>query len=234
MIHRTARERLLFEAREAAEGVESLEGIRGHTATLERSAHGPARIVRILHDGAVVSWSFSLEPGEARPGFYPEGVPLFPDTRCELTWDCESGLVVKWQGQLDPSHQAEFRENLASFSERVGQMKSRGKEAAAGLTPDQIKGVLRSMAPPGLEEAVALRVGEIIAFHEGAGWGLESGPGPGPIVKVSLKRGDTERSVVATTVGTTLIVLSEQVPGSMESHRDGPTPPRVGLRLTME
>jgi len=55
MIHRTARERLLFEGREAAEDVESLKGIRGHTATLGRWAHGPARIVRVSHDGALVT-----------------------------------------------------------------------------------------------------------------------------------------------------------------------------------
>ncbi len=96
MIHLTARERLIFEARDVAADVEILEGIRGHSATLERSKSGPARMIRVWHEGAVVSWTFSLEPGEARPQFYPQDVPLISDMHCEMAWDDENGLVVKW------------------------------------------------------------------------------------------------------------------------------------------
>jgi hypothetical protein len=234
MIHRTARERLLFEAREAAEDVERLDGIRGHTVTLERSAHGPARIVRVWHDGAVVSWSFSLEPGEARPAFYPNDVPQISDAHCEMTWDNESGLVVKWREQLDPQRQAQFRQNLKSFSERVEAMNAKMMTPDSDLTREQRTEALMAMASPGLEDDVASRIGDIIAFHEAAGWSLESRPGPGPVVKARLKRGDTERSMVATTVGAAVIVLAEEGPDSRGSRNDGPTAPRVGLRLTME
>jgi hypothetical protein len=234
MIHRTARERLLFEAREAAEDVESLEGIRGHTATLERSAHGPARIVRVSHDDAVVSWSFSLEPGEARPDFYPADVPLIPDMRCEMTWDDESGLVVRWREQLDPQQQAKFRENFESFRDRVEEMTGKPLEPGAGVRPEQAKEALASMAFPGLGEVVASRVSEIVAFHEAAGWSLVSGPSSGPVVKARLKQAETERSVIASSFGASVIVLGEDGPGSGESTHDGPTKPRAGLRLRME
>ena len=40
----------------------SLEGIRGHLASLEASANGPARIIRVSHEGSEVCTMFTLGP----------------------------------------------------------------------------------------------------------------------------------------------------------------------------
>lgn len=236
MIHRTARERLVAEAKGAAEHLERIEGIRGHSATLERSEHGPSRIVRVWHNGTVVTWSFSLEPGEARPGFYPPDLPFWPDMHCEVTWDDESGLVVQWREPVDPQRQARFRENLESFKNRVQELTGEPLASGSQVTPAQRREALGVLAGKGQEESLEPRVSEIVACHEAAGWSLASGPSSGPMVRVTLRRGATERSVLASSFGVTMIVLGEEGPGSGESDQHGPGParPRAGLRLRMD
>lgn len=236
MVHRTARERLLAEAREAPEHLERMEGIRGHSATLKCSDNGLARIVRVWHNGAVVTWSFSLEPGEARPDFYPPDLPFWPDMHCEVTWDDELGLVVKWREHVDPQRQAEFHENLESFKKRVAGLTGEPPGSRTRVTPAQRREALGVLAGPGHEGSLALRINEIVALHETAGWKLASDPSSGPMARVTLKRGDIERSVLASSFGAAMIVLGEEGPGSRDSDQNGagPTRPRAGLRLRVD
>ena len=236
MIHRTARERLLAEAREAPEHVGNIEGVRGHSATLERSDHGAARMVRVWHDGSVVSWSFSLEPGEGCPAFYPPDLPFWSDMHCEVTWDDELGLIAKWRGHADARRLSEFRDNIEAFKKRVQDLTGEPLGSGTPVTPAQRREALEVLAGSGHEERLAERINEIVAFHKAIGWNQVSDPGSGPVVRVILKRGGVERSLIATGLGVPTIVLGEEGPGARESVQEqpGPAKPRAGLRLRMD
>ena len=138
MIHTRACERLLDEAKKAGPDVTVLDGEEGHTASLETSETGPARLVRVMLEGREVCWTFSLESGEERPPFYPSELPFMTDLPCTLTWDGETGLAMTWKFLPSPEWKAQLKERMVrfwetnqfpdGFSDQADQLKGKTKE----------------------------------------------------------------------------------------------------------
>jgi len=231
MTHRTARERLLFEAKDLARDVLTLDGIRGHSARLEPSPHGPARLIRVFHDGTEVCWTFEMEAGEARPPFYPDDVPLLDRLSASVTWDEEEGLQVRWMMPSNRERIAEIMTRLAGvdltdaprgLGELAQELPTKTKEERAELWRDfeQRQGgplrnwtrkMLGDVASRRLPEEVTAAVEDVVAFHEGAGWVVvDRGATEGPSRTVLMRHGSTERVLQAiSVVGITMIALSD-------------------------
>ncbi len=200
MIHRSARERLLYEAQRAGRDVTRLDGIRDHTASIVPSATGPARLVRVRDGGSEVCWIFSLETGEERPQFYPSDLPFSSALSCTVSWDDEAGLAAKWEVPSSPESFSRMKEALALLSE--------AKKLRVGL-PD-----LSEIFAHDLPDTAAALMSDIVTFHEDQGWNVEAEGGKPPISIRSIWRlGARKRKLVAmSAAGVTIVELSEQVP----------------------
>ena len=231
MIRRTARERLLFEALKAGPEVSTLDGIRGHRASIQASEAGPARIIRIFHGETEVCWAFSLEAGETRPEFYPQELPFIATLPCVLLWDDGIGYTVNWTVPQSPEWQADLKERLKSLEgmglpegmaalaadlsgkpkdEKVAMMREL-LESTPQATIDHAKAVFGDLFSSDLPDTVHDLISEVLRFHESRGWIVspEKG-GPGASRRFSIRREGSERQFVAMAVmGMTTVHLSE-------------------------
>ena len=137
MIHTSACERLLDEAKRAGPEVTVLHGERGHTASIESSETGPARLVRVMREGHEVCWTFSLEGGEGRPQFYPSELPFIGDLPCTVTWDDETGLAMNWKFRPSPDWGPQLKERM------VRHWKTNPLPDGFAVLADQLKGKTR-------------------------------------------------------------------------------------------
>ncbi len=188
----------------------SLEGIRGHLASLEASANGPARIIHVSHEGSEVCTMFTLGPGEQRPQFYPEDVPFLQEFGSVVAWDKDGGLKVIWSTRRTEAQKTEFKEWMAKvdFSAMPEELRTLG-EQMQGKTKEEMKQLMRDSLG-NLPESVtdwskqlfggALSAGppdyldtglaDIVSFHEEAGWTAERREGTEGPFKGSRCGGD--------------------------------------------
>ncbi|MFG1691435.1 hypothetical protein ACGF5M_04705 [Gemmatimonadota bacterium] len=226
MIRRTAREHLLFEALRAGPEVTTLDGIRGHTASIEPSQAGPARIIRVLHGETEVCWAFSLEAGEARPEFYPQELPYIVTLPCTLLWDDENGYHVSWMVPQSPDFQTELEKRLKSLE---GMELPEGMAALAADLPGKSKDEkiammreLRESIPQAtleqgrevlgdLPDTVHDLISEVLHFHESRGWTVSPEKvGPGASQRFSIRSEGRERHFYAmAAMGITVVQLFE-------------------------
>jgi hypothetical protein len=229
MSERTERQRLLLEASDLPRGISELPGRIGHSATLEPSAHGGARIIHVSRDGVEVCWAFSLEAGEARPQFYPADIPFVGELSAVLVWDVDTGLHVKW---MVPGYMKRIRElrdrvgdlDEAAIPKEVTVMAERMKEASpaerkerfAELNVEEGSPVLAwakdvfGESAQGLPEEATRGVEEIITFHEDAGWEVAEGESGSNHRHVEMKKGSAIRRLAAISImGLTTIALSQ-------------------------
>lgn len=239
MTERTARERLLEEARSAPREARTLKGGGGHTASLEPSTAGPSRMVRVLHEGREVSWFFAMEEGEVRPSFYPSDVPYLPDLSCTLLWDDETGLNVRWSVAGNRDRIRELREqvrplNPSSVPDRVAEVSGMLEDATREerlrvfqSLKDDVRDSIATWAgrlfgdskPDRLPPSVSEAVDRIVGFHRNAGWKVrEEAVEKGASRRVVFARGPSERRLHAISVlGITTIGLVEQPTGQYKA-----------------
>ncbi len=127
----------------------------------------------------------------------------------------------------------EFRDKLEGFRNRVEELAGQPSGPGVSRTTEAIKDALGAMVSPGQEDLVSGRVRDIVSFHEAAGWRITSDSSSGPFERVRLEHGEVERSLLATTFGVSIIVLSQGGPDSEESSTTGPSEARTGLRLRL-
>jgi hypothetical protein len=232
MVRRTARERLLFDALKAGPEVTTLAGIRGHTAVIEPSQAGPARIIRVLDGETEVCWAFSLEAGEARPEFYPQELPFIVTLPCTLLWDNENGHHVSWMVPQLPDFQAELGKRLKilegmevpeemvalstefpgkSKDEKIAMMREL-RESIPQATSDQMKEAFGDFFTSDLPDTVHHVISEILHFHESRGWTVSPEKcGPGASQRFSIQREGGERHFYAmAAMGITVVQLYER------------------------
>ena len=237
MIHRTARELVLDEARSAAPDVTELSGIRGHRAIFEPSSSGPSRMVRIMHGDALVCWTFALEAGELRPQFHPDDVPYLPYMPCEVKWDDELGLEAEWRVPAAPDkaesiHKAVSSLDLTSVNERLQALNTeldgkspeerrehlrelRERDPSALGWAEEVTSALKGSGPS--DDAVAL-FEDLVSLHQQAGWtALPESPGFELIRKIRMQKGQERRRItLMTAFGASKVGLSQAGPGTAD------------------
>ena len=217
MTRRTARERLLFEARKVGPEVTGLEGVRSHTASIESSGFGPSRLIRISCDGSEVCKEFSLEVMEDRPEFYPSDVPFFPSLPCTVLWDDEDGVYVKWSVPLSVEETSDFPGRLEVLFGRpeipgkmpptVGKLEEKAGEERIEIMSEALRDHLES----GLPEVALSLVAEVMQFFERRGWTASREVPKRPwAVRVALRGEGRRLELVAMSLVVTLITLTEQ------------------------
>ena len=231
MTHRTARERLFFEAKDLPRDVLELPGIRGHRAVLEPSAEGPARMIHVFDGDVEVGWMLVLEAGEARPPFYPPDVPYVATLSAALSWDDEVGLHVRWTPPANKARIAEMVQGvkeagLAQAPKGLTELAKRLREAPAGDRRRVLESLEDDTEPVAawaktvfgdpasgahLPDDASAALDQIRSFHEENGWEvLDPGSGEGPSRRVRLGRGAEVRELYAVSVvGITMVGLSE-------------------------
>jgi len=229
--HRTARERLLFEAKDLPRDVLRLDGIRGHSATVELSDHGPSRIVRVFHEGVEVCWTFAVDAAEPRPQFYPDDVPLVGSLSATVTWDDETGLHVTWmpatedqaaafKRRFEAVDRGALQKALADRAQERRDTTAEGRREPSGDVADGAPSpsaafLKQALLDEDLSAEAEGAIEEIVAFHERAGWKVApDGPAQGPKQHFTMHRGSAERALsVFSALGIATIGLS-QTPGA--------------------
>ena len=168
-----------------------------------------------------------MEAQEARPQFYPGDLPLLPSMDCTVTWDDETGLLVKWSECLTEGGKARFKERVEAFTRKAH---ADADEASAEARKEAL-GLLMSQD---LEDEVDPTIEEVLAFHESAGWTLlpEAAKG-GPVRRVTLQLGTKRRTLNAIAAGVSIIVLGESSPNAGTAKQEQSRPPFEGLRLEL-
>lgn len=229
--------RLVRDAQAAGPDESAIEGEGGFSASIERSAVGPGRLVRVFRDGAEVYRTFSLQAGEARPPFYPDDVPYVSAGSCILTWAAGSGLSVVWMLPPSDAWTASLERGLGvledddAFPQEVLDDFRRRLESASEADGLRIAADLRARLPRSLLDRLDETLGglfapaaspdghavveEVIAFHEARGWRRSSGPDDAADPRRTvLHRKDRTREIRdASMAGLVTLALSEPRPG---------------------
>lgn len=231
MTDRMERNRLLLEAQELPWSARELVGSDGHAASLEPGAQGRTRMIRVTQRGIEVCWTFSLNAGEAPPGFYPDDVPFLGDLDVRLMWDRDSGLFVKWTLPDNDERILRLRERLVALDPTT--LPREVTALAEGLRaapPEERRKLLAELdlaegSPlrawikrvfdepvSHLPEAIDASVQEILNFHEREGWFVvDRGAGAGPSRRVEMhRRGALRQLHAASLLGLTMIDLLER------------------------
>lgn len=223
-------QRLLLAAAGLPKDVRELAGKEGYNASLEPSRQGKARRVGVSHDGVEVCWTFSLESGEGRPPFYPDGVPYVGDLPSVLMWTRESGLSVKW---MVPGFEDRIQEMVAGVGERdLASVPSEITELAermVGATSEERRSLLARLVVEGgspvgewatnlfgepteggLPRQAAEALQRIVEFHEESGWTVTRHESGGVPQRYELTKGQSVRRLFAMSLlGLTAIDLNE-------------------------
>lgn len=231
MTDRRERNRLLLEAQELPWSARELVGSDGHTASLEPAHQGRTRMIRVTQRGVEVCWTFSVDAGEAPPGFYPDDVPFLGELDVHFTWDRDSGLFVKWTLPDNDERIRRLRERLVALDPTsLPREVTALAEGLRAAPPEERKKLLAELdlaegSPlrawiqrvfdepvAHLPEGIDASVQEILTFHEREGWFVvDRRPGAGPSRRVEMHRGGVLRQLhAASLLGITMIDLLER------------------------
>jgi hypothetical protein len=231
MTDRRERNRLLLEAQELPWSARELVGSNGHAASLEPAPQGQSRMIRVTQRGVEVCWTFSLDAGQAPPGFYPDDVPFLGDLDVRFMWDRDSGLLVMWSVPDDDEPIRRLRERLVALDPTKLPREVTGlAEGLRAAPPEERKKLLAELdlaegsplrtwiqsvfdEPLGyMPESTDASVQEILTFHEREGWFVvDQGPGVGPSRRVEMHRSGVLRQLhAASFLGITMINLVER------------------------
>jgi hypothetical protein len=228
---RQALKSLLLRATRATSDVSTLEGEAGLTAHIEHSPAGPARLIRIEHDGTERYRNVLVQPGEPRPDFYPEEIPFAARAFCNATWSEEFGLAVLWSlpaetleipGQKEaaalpqPGDAGAVEDFVRRFLVADKEEKLRMVQELSGLAGESfMRGIEEAFGdvragelPP---EAQALSA-ELITLHVQAGWEVHPDPdhgGPGHGWTLT-QNGRRRRLAARSMLGMSTVTLAEK------------------------
>ena len=222
---------LLLRATQASPDVSRLEGKDGLAASIEHSALGPARLIRVDRSGIERWRNILVQPGEPRPDFYPTDIPFTARAFCSATWSVDFGLAILWSlpvEQLDiPS-----REELAALAapgdsdaadDFVRRFLTAGKEDKLRMA-QEVSGLLGEPFMRRIEEAFGTvsqeelppeaqaLTAEVITYHVQSGWEVSPDPdhqGPGHGWTLTLNERRRELSA-RSMLGMSTLTLAER------------------------